>query len=88
MSTSHWWCHFKFADQYLINSGIPHLSPLILEIFFLDISRLEPRLGVSPRLGSFYVSSQVLFFSLSLGFEFLCQKCQLLLRLLIVLIRL
>ena len=55
VSFSYWWCCFKCSNQHPINSGIPHITLLISEIFFLDIHRLEPHLGVSLCLEFFSV---------------------------------
>jgi len=52
VSLSYWLGRFDYLGQHPINSGMPPLTLFIPEIFFLDIRRLEPRLGVSLRLES------------------------------------
>ena len=42
----YWLRRFGYPGQHPINSGMPPLTLLIPEIFFPDIRRLEPRLGV------------------------------------------
>ena len=52
VSLSYWLGRFDYPGHHPINSGMPPLTLLIPEIFFLDIHRLEPRLGVPLRLES------------------------------------
>ena len=52
VSLSYWLGRFDYPGQHPINNGMPPLTLFIPEIFFFDIHRLEPRLGVSLRLES------------------------------------
>ena len=49
VSSPNWFCHFICPGQSPINRGIPPLPSTFLRFSFLNISRLEPRLGISSR---------------------------------------